>query len=101
MFSSRRENDWYRTGRYPITRARNPNPTPASITVTARPARDIGVTSPRPRVKNVSPLRYRWSRKAPSPSTFSRVPIPACTIAKAVTRLAAQAASSTSNESGP
>jgi hypothetical protein len=57
MFTSRREKAPYSTGKYAMTIARKPKPTPLSMTVTARAISPRGVTSPKPRVKKVVPLR--------------------------------------------
>ena len=43
-------------GMYEMTAARKPKPIPASTTTRARPGAPSGVTSPKPRVKNVVPL---------------------------------------------
>ena len=46
MNDSRRLNAWYRTGKYPITTAKKPNPVAACATAIARLAGVVGVTSP-------------------------------------------------------
>ena len=56
MLTSLRENAWYKTGKYPMTKANMPKPMLASITVTARAAAVAGAMSPSPRVKKVVPL---------------------------------------------
>ncbi len=56
MFTSRRENAPYSTGKYPITSATKPSPIPDSSTTRILIARLRGTTSPNPSVKIVVPL---------------------------------------------
>src|SRR5580765_6805210 len=85
------------TGRYPMTTARKPNPIPDSATVRTRPCEDGGVTSPRPRVKNVVPLMYRFVPKELEPVVRAA----ACMRANPAIRPKAQNAKSMIRERGP
>jgi hypothetical protein len=90
------------TGRYPMTMARNANPIPASMTVSALASVVRGTTSPRPSVKNVVPLRYRSAPKLGAPpARISAEPAAHWTMPKAKTMPTAQRLRRASSESGP
>ena len=82
--------------------ARNPNPRPDSTTASARPGSVRGVTSPKPSVKNVVPLRYKSvSRSGFRSGAFMTVPMAQCSSPKPTISPKAHKLRSSSMEIGP
>ncbi len=103
---SRDENAPYNTGTYPITSATNPNPVPASSTISIRASEPAGCTSPSPSVKIVVPLTYRQLFICPHAVTgctgsLNGMPSPKYTSAYASVSDSAHTTNSTSSAAGP